>query len=250
LSADIDFENQLIGTTLKSGTFVNTSIGQTQLPNERFMSSKWFYVDGTSQAGLNQSSPLQIGEQEISILQGGISQIGFLQSGITKVGSITVTSTQVSTPQVGFGEINLQQQTPVYASSKQVGITQVRTFDPNSAQISTPQVNSSEVSILDHSTSTSDFYSSKITFSSSIQLEQFLSVHNVSPAYLHAINNTLSTFWDISLQPSTSLNLNIEIVNLPTGQLAEANITGFDPTGRPNSGTLYLDTDANGLSWF
>jgi hypothetical protein len=45
-------------------------------------------------------------------------------------------------------------------------------------------------------------------------------------------------------------NLNIEITDLPTGQLAEANITHFDSNGRPTSGTLTLDTDANGLGWF
>jgi hypothetical protein len=52
------------------------------------------------------------------------------------------------------------------------------------------------------------------------------------------------------LQGTTPFNLNIEIKDLPTGQLAEANITGYDPTGRPNAGTLYLDTDANCLGWY
>jgi hypothetical protein len=55
-----------------------------------------------------------------------------------------------------------------------------------------------------------------------------------------------------------SIALNIEITDLPTGQLAEANITRFDPSGRPTSGTLtHLlhrrfanDTDASGLGWF
>jgi hypothetical protein len=52
------------------------------------------------------------------------------------------------------------------------------------------------------------------------------------------------------LQSSTSFNLNIEIPDLPTVQLAEATITGFNPSGRLDVGTLYLDTDANGLGWF
>jgi hypothetical protein len=39
-------------------------------------------------------------------------------------------------------------------------------------------------------------------------------------------------------------------VDLPTGQLAEATLTGFDASGRPNSGTLTLDLDGNGLGWF
>jgi hypothetical protein len=60
------------------------------------------------------------------------------------------------------------------------------------------------------------------------------------------------------LTGTTPFNLKIEITDLPTGQLAEANITHFDSNGLPTSGTLtHLfhrrfanDTDANGLGWF
>jgi hypothetical protein len=47
------------------------------------------------------------------------------------------------------------------------------------------------------------------------------------------------------LQTQIPFNLNLAIQDLPTGQLAEAQITSFDPSGRPNGGTLLIDTDAN-----
>jgi hypothetical protein len=70
----------------------------------------------------------------------------------------------------------------------------------------------------------------------------------LSSLEIYDINNSELTLWNTYLQPTTPLTIKIQ--DLPTGQLAEANITGFDPTGRPNAGTLYLDTDTNGLGWF
>ncbi|MEO1671391.1 MAG: hypothetical protein AAFR77_11495 [Cyanobacteria bacterium J06631_2] len=37
---------------------------------------------------------------------------------------------------------------------------------------------------------------------------------------------------------------------MPSGQLAEATITGFDPLGVPNAGTIAINHDANGVGWF
>ncbi|MEL6580873.1 MAG: hypothetical protein AAFQ14_14075 [Cyanobacteria bacterium J06621_12] len=37
---------------------------------------------------------------------------------------------------------------------------------------------------------------------------------------------------------------------MPSGQLAEATITGFDSLGVPNAGTIAIDHDANGVGWF
>jgi large repetitive protein len=85
---------------------------------------------------------------------------------------------------------------------------------------------------------------SEIPLTSSITLQQFLSSHNFN------LQNTTIPTWTEFLTGTTPFNLNIEITDLPTGQLAEANITRFDPTGLPTSGTLTLDTDANGLGWF
>ncbi|MCC5618304.1 hypothetical protein LC605_25115 [Nostoc sp. CHAB 5836] len=47
-----------------------------------------------------------------------------------------------------------------------------------------------------------------------------------------------------------TFNINFQITDLPTGQLAEAQITQFDQYDRPNGGTILIDDDANGYLWF
>jgi Bacterial Ig domain/PKD domain len=91
---------------------------------------------------------------------------------------------------------------------------------------------------------------SKISLPSSIALQQFFSSHNTSPTSIYDINNTALTLWNTSFYPTSPLNLNLVIKDLPTGQLAEAQITQFSNNGIPTGGTLYLDTDANGLGWY
>jgi hypothetical protein len=65
------------------------------------------------------------------------------------------------------------------------------------------------------------------------------------PQLIYDINNTVLTVWNESLQNTTLLNLNIEITDLPTGQVAEANITDFDLAG-----FLYLDSDSGQWGYF
>ena len=60
------------------------------------------------------------------------------------------------------------------------------------------------------------------------------------------IHSIAQTLW----QTTTPINLNFNITNLPTGQLAEATITGYDQNGRPNKATISIDDDANGVGWF
>lgn len=48
--------------------------------------------------------------------------------------------------------------------------------------------------------------------------------------------------------PSVDIeNINFQITDLPTGQLAEATIRGFDENGVANAGKILIDHDANGL---
>jgi hypothetical protein len=63
---------------------------------------------------------------------------------------------------------------------------------------------------------------------------------------LDRIYSTARSIW----HTNTDLNLNFAITNLPTGQLAEATITGYDNLGRPNTATITIDDDANGVGWF
>ena len=64
------------------------------------------------------------------------------------------------------------------------------------------------------------------------------------------LNNTATKIWSDFLQPSTQLDIDFQITDLPTGQLAEATITSFDENGTPNAGRIEIDHDANGVGWF
>jgi hypothetical protein len=152
------------------------------------------------------------GVPKINIGQIDPSQICSIEVDISK-SSVT----QIGTSQISFGQININQ----------IGIAQVNTTQVTASQISFPQIDST-----------------KISFPSSVTLQQFLSSHNFN------LQNTTIPTWTEFLTGTTPFNLKIEITDLPTGQLAEANITRFDSNGRPTSGTLTLDTDANGLGWF
>ena len=50
--------------------------------------------------------------------------------------------------------------------------------------------------------------------------------------------------------PQTDIDITYEIKDLPSGQLAEATITGFDAQGKPNEGIIKIDHDANAVGWF
>jgi hypothetical protein len=56
--------------------------------------------------------------------------------------------------------------------------------------------------------------------------------------------------WNTFLKSTTAINLNSEITNLPTGQLAEATITSYNTNGTPKTATITIDDDANGVGWF
>jgi hypothetical protein len=179
---------------------------------------------GSNQGSLNNSTFFEISSSEIGAVQRGqvkISpfQIGSFENSTIQNRTIEFALSQNSTFQIYIPEVDLHQ----------VSSTQI---DPS--QISTNQL------LIDGF----NFNPTEISLPSSITLQQFLSSHNFS------LQNTTVPSWLEFLQGTSPFNLNIEIADLPTGQLAEATITGFDPTGRPNSGTLYLDVDANGLGWY
>ncbi|MBE9050263.1 PKD domain-containing protein [Nostocales cyanobacterium LEGE 11386] len=75
-------------------------------------------------------------------------------------------------------------------------------------------------------------------------MQQLFSIHNLYPALTNTYKDNPLNLFD------PTFNINLQITDLPTGQLAEAQITSFDSFGRPNSGTLLIDDDANGIGWF
>ncbi|WP_232432149.1 Ig-like domain-containing protein [Chamaesiphon minutus] len=84
--------------------------------------------------------------------------------------------------------------------------------------------------------------------SSLVTSQQFFSSHpsHGNTSLLTSIYSTAQSIW----HTKTSINLAFDITNLPTGQLAEATITGYDNLGRPNTATITIDDDANGVGWF
>ncbi|WP_334850671.1 PKD domain-containing protein [Nostoc sp.] len=66
--------------------------------------------------------------------------------------------------------------------------------------------------------------------------------------YLNLSRMSASDLWQTLFDPT--FNLTLQITDLPTGQLAEAQITNYDTQGRPNGGTILIDDDANGIGWF
>ncbi|EAZ91245.1 VCBS [Crocosphaera chwakensis CCY0110] len=96
----------------------------------------------------------------------------------------------------------------------------------------------------------SQINSRKTPFSSLISSQQFGSIHHSTPEVINNLNNTATNIWSNLLQSETSLDITFQITDLPTGHLAEATITGFDPFGRPNAGTILINYNANGVGWF
>jgi DNA/RNA non-specific endonuclease len=181
------------------------------------------------------------GESEASILEIALLKDRFNKDGFLEYGSLQVGIAQISSHQISKSEVSTTKD-----SSFKVGTTQI-----GAAQIDPTQINSLQIGTRN---SGSWFESGirEISLPSSITLQQFLSSHNFN------LQNTTIPTWTEFLTGTTPFNLKIEITDLPTGQLAEANITHFDSNGRPTSGTLtHLfhrrfanDTDANGLGWF
>jgi DNA/RNA non-specific endonuclease len=194
-----------------------------------------FQIYDVGQIGISQVGKSQISLTQNGISQNSISQIDFTEVGLRKINTSQDSSNQDSTSQIAFSNFGIPQ-----IGSAQVDHSQIGSIESSSRQIDTTQVQANKII---NPVPQIGIEIGKISLPSSITLQQFLSSHNFN------LQNTTVPTWLDFLQGTTPFNLNIEIIDLPTGQLAEANITGFDPTGRPNSGTLYLDTDANGLGW-
>ena len=100
--------------------------------------------------------------------------------------------------------------------------------------------------------SISEFNSKELSIPSSIASEEFIgsNFHDSTPETINELNNSATNIWSDLLQFSTQIDIDFQITDLPTGQLAEATITDFDQNGVPNAGTIFIDHDANGVGWF
>jgi hypothetical protein len=245
-----------IWTDVQATVRQNTSIDEVvQFVNHLFGSSR------TLQVGINQKGILEPGV--ISISEARAFGIDILHETTSEVSFIAPTLAQVSATHISIAQSSFTQGTISKEATEQVGIGQVGFFQENVFQIGSSQTNSSQISTNKLSPSTfieiTDYFNSvEVTFPSVIPSQQISSgnfrdssfslsaTHNLGSSKSFQIQSTLSSYWNLS----NSVNLTFDITDLPTGQLAEATITGYDSNGRPNSATISIDYDANGVGWF
>jgi DNA/RNA endonuclease G (NUC1) len=205
-------------------------------------------IVGSSHIGSSQVNPSHVGSTEV----------GFHQLSTDQLGSFKSSTTQVSTSETGSSQVSERKITSNQFSPTESAGTHIVGTEISAAEIAIRKVDSSNglsdgIVLFPTSSSTqvgiSKFDSKEIFLSSGIASEKFISGyldHNSSPNLLTNIYSTAQSIW----HSNTNLNLNFEITNLPTGQLAEATITGYDQLGRPNAATISIDDDANGVGWF
>ena len=184
---------------------------------------------------------------DISIPKNGIFQNSISDTAISPRSSTQSTTTIL--PRIGadsrsFFKPRRQSSSTV---SSEIGSTKVDLAEVGSIKVDVSQNSSTEIDPM-------KIDSSEIPFPVSISSEQFFSghfpTHNSSPEIINRLNNSATNIWSDLLQTSTQLDINFQITDLPSGQLAEATITGFDNDGKPNAGKILIDHDANGVGWF
>lgn len=82
-------------------------------------------------------------------------------------------------------------------------------------------------------------------FLSSLSIAEFVSLYDASTLDIERIFQSINYFW-----PGRGMTIELNIIDLPPGQLAEAEITSLNGLGYPNSGTITIDADGNGRGWF
>jgi DNA/RNA endonuclease G (NUC1) len=251
-------EGQIRNNRISENSTVYSNIEPSSITQ---ISSGKVSIDEMSFTGIG---PSQISITQVGIIKStssdmGFTQIGTTQVGLTKTSSIHISPGQISTTQISIGQtsvvepslaqigvtqIGVSKQGIIESSPGQISTTQVGTIQIGTTQVSFGQIYPGQIGTAEVIATMHQSGSSKASFTSGIMLQQFFSSHN------YDLQNTTVPTWTQFIQGTTPFNLNIEITDLPTGQLAEASLTGYDSFGRPNSGTLTLDLDGNGLGWF
>ncbi len=197
------------------------------------------------------SLPSQVTPIENNVIKGGTTNLTISPIAINKsISKITrfydrvlqITSKQwgqTTKPPLSTGEITINKLSWNEFNGAKRDIIKNR-----SSEINLFKLNSIQTGVLQNNTS-------KITFPSLISSDQFFgsNIHNSNLQTLNQLNNSVNHIWS-TLIPQTDIDITYEIKDLPSGQLAEATITGFDSQGKPNAGIIKIDHDANGAGWF
>lgn len=187
----------------------------------------------TPEVGSLQTRERQVSLTQVGFNQNSITQVGFKYNGTTQISPFQVGTTQSSIAQLGIPQNGMPKVNSLQKSISQVSTAQVSTAQVSTAQVNPPQANASEIPL-----------------SSSVSSKQLFSVHTSTPESIHTLNNSALALWNSLLKTQTEFDINLVVLDLPPGQLAEAQITKVDKQGRPIGGTILIDPDANGKGWF
>jgi hypothetical protein len=192
---------------------------------------------------ISQISTSQVGTSQIGSNENSISQVGTSQVTPIKGGKIELSTSQVGTLQIGYSQVALSK-----TGSFEISPTEITPFHKNFPQNRVAQIDPTEIGI--NQLISLNKKLGEISLPSVVTLDQIFYTYSSIDSHKPNPQNTTVPTWTEFLQSPTPFNLKIEIQDLPNGQLASGTITGYDTNGRPNSGTLTLDTDGNSLGWF
>jgi PKD repeat protein len=195
-------------------------------------------------------SPSKIGIGEIAFTEIGFTDGSVFEDSFSKIDISKTTLTESSIGKIDPWHITLSETTLKHAGVDEFSKAQVTHIEPTQVGIEVSKIGFLVDFLSSNSVipvSTSKVSSSEVLFSPSILSNQFFSIHkSTSPFNTETLNSNFNT----SNPTNFNLNIKFQIADLPSGQLAEATITGYDQNGRPNSGTLTLDINGNGNGWF
>ncbi len=214
----------------------------------------YFLHPSSKKVAINKINLSHVSTTQIGLSKIDIFQPRFIPDNIFQVTPFEINPSHSRTVQIDPAQISSLQTNFIKESGFQKDINKNRSVEIYSGQTSiiqssTTQINLTQINI-DKIDSTQT-YISEIPFSSIIPSEQLLSsdIHNSNLQTINQLNNSVNHIWS-TLLPQTNIDITYEIKDLPSGQLAEATITGFDSEGKPNAGIVSIDHDANGVGWF
>ncbi|MEM8677700.1 MAG: DNA/RNA non-specific endonuclease [Cyanobacteria bacterium P01_G01_bin.67] len=255
------------------------SIRSSNLPEKSLLKGAGTSTINFREVNFDNSSKFKISVAEITPINNIFSHSNTVHIGSCKISTSTTTSQEICSSQLGMTQtsqrqstsstqhgadsddifqISLPQITISQSSPAQDGSAQISLFQIDKGQIRTTEIDSSQISTgkihFQESMLSIGFKldSGEVSFPSSISTQQlfFGDLNHINTSLFNNIYFTAKTLCNNALNLPTLPSINLEITDLPTGQLAEATITGFDTFGRPNAGTILIDYNANGVGWF
>jgi hypothetical protein len=190
---------------------IGSSFSSTQVGIGQITVKQNFFQEGILQVDMREVSAIEAGLSHISPTQISVGQVGSSQPnlphfGITQISPLQISLAQI-TGQSGSGQLSPSEISSHEPRVYEICIRQNTALEVSSDQANMPQVNIAQINI-------SQFDATEIALPSSITFQQFLSSHNFN------LQNTTIPTWTEFLTGTTPFNLNIEITDRPTSQLA------------------------------